>query len=83
MASYFKSFRVCALFQLTATAAEQVCMIKARQRVDSRSPVEAIFESVQVRRGDLVKKGQIIITLESGPERAASSLAKSRSTMLG
>ena len=58
-------------------------MIEARQRVDIRSPVEGVIESVQVQRGDLVKKGQIIVTLESGPERAALNLAKSRATMLG
>lgn len=83
MTPYFRSFWVCALLPMAAAAAEHDCMIEARQRVDIRSPVEAVIESVQVQRGDLVKKGQIIITLESGPERAALSLAKSRATMLG
>lgn len=58
-------------------------MIEARQRVDIRSPVEAVIESVQVQRGDLVKKGQVIVTLEAGPERAMLILAKSRATMQG
>jgi RND family efflux transporter MFP subunit len=66
-----------------ANAAEYDCMIEARQKVDIRSPVEAVIETVQVQRGDLVKKGQVIITLESGPERAALDIAKSRATMLG
>ena len=45
--------------------------------------MEAVIESVQVQRGDLVKKGQVIATLESGPERASLELAKSRATMQG
>ena len=83
MVSKFRFFWVCALLPLTAAAADHDCMIEARQKVDIRSPVEAVIESVQVQRGDLVKKGQIIVTLESGPERAALNLAKSRATMLG
>lgn len=77
---------LCLIFALgpgTATAAEYDCLIEARQKVDIRSPVEAVIESVQVRRGDLVKKGQVIATLESGPERAALELARSRATMQG
>ncbi|MEO8132398.1 MAG: efflux RND transporter periplasmic adaptor subunit [Betaproteobacteria bacterium] len=66
-----------------AAAAEHDCLIEARQRIDLRSPVEAVVESVQVQRGDSVKKGQIVATLESGPERAALDLAKSRASMSG
>ncbi len=74
---------VAMLLASMANAAEYDCLIEARQKVDIRSPVESVIESVQVQRGDLVKKGQIIITLEAGPERAALDLAKSRATMLG
>ena len=76
----------CLMFALcagAATAAEYDCLIEARQEVEIRSPVEAVIESVQVQRGDLVKKGQVIATLESGPERAALELARSRATMQG
>lgn len=66
-----------------ANAAEYDCLIEARQQVDIRSPVEAVIESVLVQRGDLVKKGQVIATLESGPERAGLELARSRATMQG
>ena len=78
--------QVCAVAFLlsgAANAAEFDCLIEARQQVDIRSPVEAVIESVQVQRGDLVKKGQVIATLESGPERAALELARSRATMQG
>ena len=59
------------------------CLIEARQTVDVRSPVEGVIESLKVQRGDTVKKGQLIATLESGPERAALEVARSRATMQG
>lgn len=61
-----------------AAAAEFDCMIEARQMVEIRSSVEAVIETVSVRRGDSVTKGQVLVTLESGPERAALALAESR-----
>jgi len=63
--------------------AEYDCMIEARQTVEIRSPVEAVIEAVNVRRGDRVRKGQVLVRLESGPERAALELAKSRAGMQG
>jgi len=66
-----------------AKAAEFDCLIEARQQVEIRSPVEAIIESVRVSRGDFVKRGQVLATLQSGPERAALELAKSRARMQG
>ena len=72
-----------AAFTVSATAADYDCMIKARQNIEIRSPVEAIIESVTVRRGDHVVRGQVLVTLESGPERASYALAQSRATMLG
>ena len=59
------------------------CMIEARQQIEVRSPVEAVIESVRVKRGDFVRKGQILVTLQSGPERAALELAQSRALMQG
>ena len=71
------------LTPLALYAAEHDCLIEARQHVDLRSPIDAVVESVQVQRGDVVKKGQIVATLESGPERAALDLARSRASMQG
>jgi len=59
------------------------CIIEARQTVEIRSPVEALIESVKVQRGDLVSRGQVIATLQSGPERAALDLARTRATSVG
>jgi RND family efflux transporter MFP subunit len=76
------------LAMLAAAAAhaapnEYDCLIEARQTVQIRSPVEGLVESVTVDRGALVKKGQVLVTLESGPERAALAIAKSRAAMTG
>ena len=68
---------------LGAASPEYDCIIQARQNVEIRSPVEAVIESVRVRRGDRVSKGQILVTLESGPERAALALARSRAEAIG
>ena len=58
-------------------------MIEARQAVEIRSPVEAVIERVHVQRGDTVTRGQLLVTLASGPERAAVELAESRAQMQG
>ena len=66
-----------------AFAEEFDCLIQARQSVDIRSPVEGLVESVKVQRGDLVRKGQVVVKLESGPEQAALDIARARATMTG
>ena len=64
-------------------ALEYDCIIEARQNVEVRSPVEAVIESIRVQRGGVVRKGEIVATLESGPERASLELARSRAQMQG
>ncbi len=59
------------------------CLIEARQQVDVRSSAEGVIESVHVRRGDVIKKGQLLARLSSGPESAALDLARSRASMEG
>jgi RND family efflux transporter MFP subunit len=82
------SLSLCALAALLApsvggAAQEYDCMIEARQAVEIRSPVEAVIEQVHVKRGETVKKGQLLVTLAAGPERAALALAQSRALMQG
>jgi RND family efflux transporter MFP subunit len=72
-----------AFAQPGAAADEYDCMIEARQSVEVRSPVEGVIEALYVRRGDAVKRGQLMATLASGPERAALELARSRASMQG
>lgn len=67
----------------TAAGEEFDCLIEARQKVEIRSSVEAVIESVRVQRGDFVSKGQLLVTLESGPERASHALAVSRANNQG
>jgi len=67
----------------TQAPGEYDCLIEARQSIDMRSPVEGIIESVLVQRGDLVRKGDLVAKLSSGPERAALDLARSRAQMEG
>lgn len=59
------------------------CIIEARQMVDIRSPVEGLISSVAVERGEAVKRGQVVVTLDSGPERAALAVAKQRAGSVG
>lgn len=59
------------------------CLVEARQVVEIRSPVEGLIESIPVERGDLVRKGQLLVTLESGPEQAAVESARYRASMDG
>jgi RND family efflux transporter MFP subunit len=59
------------------------CLVEAKQTVEIRSPVDGLIESISVNRGDLVRKGQLLVTLQSGAERAASDLAKARSEAQG
>ena len=82
--------RLCCCALLAASSAfaadpplEFDCLVEARQDIAVRSPVEGVIESVQVERGSLLKRGQLIATLSSGPERAALELARSRATMEG
>ena len=75
----------CLLVSLLAHAAkdEYDCIAEARQIVDIRSPVEGLIEKVSVDRADPIKKGQVVVTLESGPERAALAIARSKAAMAG
>lgn len=66
-----------------AAAGEYECMIEPKQHIEIRSPVEAMIESVKVTRGEYVKRGQVLATLVSGPERAALAAAESRAQMVG
>jgi len=54
------------------------CLIAPSQVVELSSPVAGVLESVDVERGDRVRKGQVIAQLQSGIERAAVELARAR-----
>ncbi|MDN5754007.1 MAG: biotin/lipoyl-binding protein, partial [Nitrosospira sp.] len=59
------------------------CLIEARQIVDIRPSTTGIIEKIWVDRGESVSTGQVLVTLDSGLEKATVELTKYRSTMEG
>lgn len=64
-------------------AATYDCLIEPNQSLEIGSPVTGVVDKVWVKRGDRVKKGQVIFTLESNAEAAAADLAKFKSQAIG
>ena len=54
------------------------CLIEPERVADVGSQVVGVIESMDVERGDLVKKGQVIATLRADVERASVVVASSR-----
>ncbi len=54
------------------------CVIEPYMTVELSSPVQGVLEEVLVKRGDSVKKGQVVARLKSGVEQAGVNLAKAR-----
>jgi RND family efflux transporter MFP subunit len=66
-----------------AAAAEFDCMIEPRQVLELRSPIEGLIERVDVERGDLVKKGQVLAVLDTEVDKLAAAMARQRAMMEG
>ena len=68
-----------------APAAESghACLIEPVQRVELRSPVEGRIDAVHVERGSEVRRGQLLVELDTGVERAALAAARYRAVMEG
>jgi RND family efflux transporter MFP subunit len=64
-----------------AQSAELDCLIEPYVTVKVSSAVNGLLDAVTVDRGDVVKKGQILATLESGAEKAAVETLRARATM--
>lgn len=54
------------------------CIIEPHMVVDISTSVEGVVETIIVDRGDVVETGQILVTLESGVEKASVELARQR-----
>lgn len=65
----------------TATAAEFDCVIEARRVVAISGPIEALITNVRVDRGDMVKKGEVLVEFDAGIERATVELMRFRGEM--
>src|SRR3990167_4520142 len=59
------------------------CLIEPSQRVELRSAVEARIDASHVDRGAEVRRGQVLVDLDSAAERTALDGAKYRAVMEG
>jgi RND family efflux transporter MFP subunit len=66
-----------------AHAAEFNGLIEPHRVIKVGSPTEGILATVDVDRGDLVQKGQVLATLESSVEKANMEVARARAEMEG
>jgi RND family efflux transporter MFP subunit len=66
-----------------AHAAEFRGLIEPHRVIKIGSPTEGILATVEVDRGDLIKKGQVLATLESEVEKATMEVARARAEMEG
>jgi len=73
------------LLMLSCVAAAQSfdCMINANQTVEIRSPVTGLLQTVPVKRGDMIKAGAVVATLESGVEQSNVDVAHFKAEMVG
>jgi RND family efflux transporter MFP subunit len=62
-------------------AAEFDCLVEARRVINIGAPLEALISAVRVERGDLVRKGAVLVEFDSGVEKANVELARLRSEM--
>ena len=59
------------------------CLIEPAQVVELRSPVVGILQEVHTRRGDSIRQGQLLVSIESSVERSAADTAKFRAAAQG
>jgi len=74
-------FLIAPSFRADAGPIELDGVIEPSLIVKIGSPVPGILETVKVDRGDVVKKDQVLATLQSGVERATMELARERAKM--
>jgi RND family efflux transporter MFP subunit len=63
-----------------AAVPELDCVIEPQQVVKLATPVVGVIARIDVDRGDIVRKGQVLGNLEDGIEQAALNLARARAT---
>ncbi len=59
------------------------CIIEPTQVIEVRSAVSGIIDSVLVHRGDHVRKGQLLVTLDAQVERSSADAARLKSQAIG
>jgi RND family efflux transporter MFP subunit len=68
---------------VAAAEAGYTCLIEPFQRVEIRSAIEARIQVMNVDRGAEVRKGQILVELDSAAEKVALEAARYRAVMDG
>ena len=66
-----------------ALGANFECLIEPAQVVEMRAAVDGMISAVHVQRGDSVKRGQVVVELQSAAEREAVESARYRAQMDG
>jgi RND family efflux transporter MFP subunit len=66
-----------------AAAAGFECLIEPSQVVEMRATVEGVIAAVHVQRGDVLKRGQVVVELQSAAERVVVESARFRAQMEG
>lgn len=66
-----------------ASAQSHDCLIEPYQRIEIRAPVTGLIKSVNVERGSVVQKGQVLIELDTGVDAALLATARYRAQMQG
>jgi RND family efflux transporter MFP subunit len=66
------------LFSAAARAEDYACLIQPRQTLRLAAAVQGVVASVSVDRGDRVRKGQVLASLDSDVEVANAEIAKVR-----
>jgi RND family efflux transporter MFP subunit len=59
------------------------CLIQPSQTVQVGTASSGVVEAVRAERGDLVRKGQVLVQLDSRVERAALAMAREKADQLG
>lgn len=59
------------------------CMIEPAQVVEVRSPVVGLLQQVPVRRGQAIRKGQVLVVIESSVEKSQAETASFRAQAQG
>jgi len=78
---FFIFLALVGLVSTTAGAIELDGVIEPYMTVKVGSGIYGILETVDLDRGDFVKKGQVLATLQSGVEKATMEVARARSEM--
>ena len=59
------------------------CLIEPWQVIEIRSPAEGLIDKITVQRGDVIRKGQLLVELQSAAERSTVDAARYRAQMEG